>query len=168
MSNVEDKDDHDHGGGEALDPRLEAGWEALGDGDIEKARAAAKACAFIEELRPEGLMLEAACHREEGDVAAALEVLGKVVKADPEWCDPELWMAELLLDDSEDLDEALRHARRALDLAEEEDDYLAAVGVKAAIEIALDRPTEARKTLKGLPPPEAALGDPARAVELGQ
>ena len=166
MSNVEDE--HEDDGGEGLDPRLEAGWEALADGDVAKALAAAKTCASIEEVRPEALMLEAACHREEGDIAAALEVLAKVVKADPEWCDPELWSAELLLDESEDLDEALRHARRALDLAEEEDEYLAAVGVKAAIELALDRPTEARKTLKGLPPPEAALGDSARAIELGQ
>jgi len=166
MSNVENEDEKDDEG-EGLDPRLEAGWEALADGDVEKAREAAKACAFIEELRPEALMLEAACHREEGDVTAALEVLRKVVKVDPEWCDPELWTAELMLDQAEDLDEALRHARRALDLAEEEDEYLAAVGVKAAIELALDRPTEARRTLKGLPPPEAALGDSARAIELG-
>ena len=161
MTNIEEE-------GETLDPRLEAAWEALGEGDLVGARAAAKACAADEALRLDALMLEAACHREEGDDAAALAALGEVVKGDPDWCDPELWMAELLLDAGEDLDEALRHARRALDLAEEEDEYLAALSVKAAIEIGLDRPTEARKTLKGLPPADAALGDSSRAIELSQ
>ena len=113
-------------------------------------------------------MLEAACHRDEGNFAAALETLAQVSKGDPDWCEPEMWTAEVLFDEGEDLDEALRHARRALDLAEEEGEYLAALGLKAAVEVALDRPTEARKTLKGLPPPEASLGDGLQAIELSQ
>jgi predicted Zn-dependent protease with MMP-like domain/Flp pilus assembly protein TadD len=161
MTNIEEED-------EVLDPRLEAGWQALTEGDLEKARSAASACATVEALRLDALMLEAACHRDEGNFAAALETLAQVSKGDPDWCEPEMWMAEVLFDQGEDLDEALRHARKALDLAEEEGEYLAALGLKAAVEVALDRPTEARKTLKGLPPPEASLGDAVQAIELSQ
>jgi predicted Zn-dependent protease with MMP-like domain len=161
MTNIEEED-------EVLDPRLEAGWQALTEGDLEKARSAASACAADEALRLDALMLEAACHRDEGNFAAALETLAQVSKGDPDWCEPEMWMAEVLFDQGEDLDDALRHARKALDLAEEEGEYLAALGLKAAVEVALDRPTEARKTLKGLPPPEASLGDAVQAIELSQ
>lgn len=161
MEKVEEDD-------EVLDPRLEAGWQALSEGDLDKARSAASACAADEALRLDALMLEAACHRDEGNFAAALETLARVSQGDPDWCEPEMWTAEVLFDEGEDLDAALRHARKALDLAEEEGEYLAALGLKAAVEVALDRPTEARKTLKGLPPPEASLGDALQAIELSQ
>jgi predicted Zn-dependent protease with MMP-like domain len=156
--------------GEGLDPRLEDGWEALGEGDIETAREAVAACAKDddESVRLEALMLEAACEREDGNDAAAVKALERAVAADPEWCTPELWLAELLFDDDNGLTKALPHAKRAVDLAEEEDEYLAALNIKATIELALGKPSEARKTLKGLPAADASLGDPDRAVDLAE
>ena len=156
--------------GEGLDPRLEDGWQALEEGDIETAREAVAACAKDddESVRLEALMLEAACEREDGDDAAAVKALERAVLADPEWCTPELWLAELLFDDSNGLTKALAHAARAVELAEEEDEYLAALNIKATIELALGKPTEARKTLKGLPAADASLGDPDRAVDLAE
>lgn len=161
--NVEEED-------EVLDPRLAEGWQALEGGDIEAARAAVAACAKDDDeaVRLECLMLEAACEREDGDDEKALAALAKAAKADPEWCTPELWMAELLYDDTNGINQALQHAKRAVDLAEEEDEYLAALNIKAAIELSLGRPTEARKTLKGLPAADASLGDPDRAVDLAE
>src|SRR3569623_454178 len=142
---------------EDMDPGLAAGWESLENGEIEAARAAAKAYPEDGPLRVEALMLQAACEREEGDREAAMATLAKAAKAEPDFPTPELWMAEMLLDDGEQLEEALQHARRALDLAEEEEEYLAALSTKAAIELSLERPAEARKTLKELPPADTVL-----------
>jgi len=161
--------EHDHDDEqEEMDPGLVAGWEALEGGDLEAARAAAKAYPQDGPLRVEALMLEAACQREEGDRDSALETLAKAAAAEPDWATPELWMAEMLLDDAERLEEALSHAERALDRAEEEDEYLSALSTKAAIELSLERPADARKTLKELPPAETVLEDVSMALDLAQ
>ena len=51
--------------------------------------------------------------------------------ADPDWATPELWIAELLATEPETMEEARRHAERALDLADEEEEYLSALALKA-------------------------------------
>jgi predicted Zn-dependent protease with MMP-like domain/Flp pilus assembly protein TadD len=153
---------------EEMDPALTAGWEALENGDIDAARTAATSYPADGPLRVEALMLQAACEREEGDREAALATLAKAAKAEPDFATPELWMAEMLLDDGEQLEEALKHAERALDLAEEEEEYLSAVSTKAAIELSLERPAEARKTLKELPPADTILDDVAMTLDLAQ
>ena len=63
-------------------------------------------------------------------------------------------MAEILSESPEGQTEALRHAKRAVDLAEEEDEFLGALGCKAAIEVELGRLAEARKTF----PPDPSGG----------
>jgi predicted Zn-dependent protease with MMP-like domain len=173
------KDEERDDDAEGLDPRIEAGWRALDAGEIGAARTAAEAviAAGLPEnssdeaarmAHLDGLLLMAACAREEGDVAAAIESLKRAAKEDPAWCTPELWTAQLLADDPDRLGDALQHARRALDRAEGEDEYLEALACKAAIEIDLGRPTEARKTLTGLPPTDVALDDPLAALELAE
>lgn len=159
--------DHDHAHeDEAPDPELQAGWEALEAGNVEAARTAARAAIADKDRLLDGLLLDAACAREEGDVKGALASLTRAAAEDDEWCTPELWMGELLSEDPERGDEALRHARRALDLAEEEDEYLGALSLKAAIELDLGRPTEARKTLEGLPPADVPLEDPVATLDV--
>ena len=150
------------------DPGLMAGWEALENGDLEAGRKAAASYPADGPLHVEALMLQAACEREDGDREAALATLAKAAKAEPDFATPELWMAEMLLDDGEELEEALTHARRALDLAEEEEEYLAALSTKAAIELGLERPAEARKTLKELPPADTVLDDVNMTLDLAQ
>jgi len=162
-TNEDERDDE-----EEMDPALTAGWEALENGDIDAARTAATSYPADGPLRVEALMLQAACEREEGDREAALETLAKAAKAEPDFATPELWMAEMLLDDGEDLEGALKHAERALDLAEEEEEYLSAVSTKAAIELSLERPAEARKTLKELPPADTILNDVGMTLDLAQ
>ena len=151
-----------------MDPALAAGWEALESGNLEAARAAATGYPADGPLRVEALMLQAACEREDGDREAALATLAKAAQAEPDFATPDLWMAEMLLDDGERLEEALTHAGRALDLAEEEDEYLAALSTKAAVELSLERPAEARKTLKGLPPADTVLDDVPMTLDLAQ
>jgi predicted Zn-dependent protease with MMP-like domain/predicted Zn-dependent protease len=144
---------------------MQAAWEALESGDVAGARAMALTLADDESAAAEILMLEAACDREDGDVESALARLERAAKSDPEWCTPELWMAEVLGEIPERQAEGLRHAERAIDLADDEEEFLAALACKATIEIELGRPADARKTLANLPSAELPLDDPAEALE---
>ncbi|MES1205198.1 MAG: metallopeptidase family protein [Pseudomonadota bacterium] len=119
-------------------------------------------------LRLEGLLLLAACAREEGDTKGALESLSSAMEEDSDWCTPVLWTAELLAGEAENpdqLNDALRQARRALDLAEEEDEFLAALACTAAVELALGRKAAARKTLRDLPAADVPFDDPRASMD---
>jgi predicted Zn-dependent protease with MMP-like domain len=147
---------------------LDQAWQLLEQGNPAGARALADKLApsIDEEGKADIFLLRAACAREEGHSAEALELLAQTIAVDPEWVTPELWTAELLM--SEDrAAEALSHAARALDLAEEEDEYLEAVAVKAGIEIELGKLPAARETLGELPPADEVQIDPIWALELG-
>ena len=149
-----------------IDAAMQAAWEALEVGNVQKARTAAgEILAHWPVAAAEIAMLQAACDREEGHFESALARLAEAAKSDPEWATPELWMAEILSESPEGQAEALRHAKRAVDLAEEEDEFLGALGCKAAIELELGRLAEARKTLAELPPAEVPLADPVVALE---
>lgn len=153
-------------GAARTDALLEDGWAALEQGRVDDARRAAESVLAEDPAAPDALLLSAACDREQGNDDSARETLERAAAADPDWSTPELWIGELLAHDPARQDEALRHARRALELAEEEDDFLAALALKADLELELGRPTEARQTLRGLPPPELPLGDSFMTVDL--
>jgi predicted Zn-dependent protease with MMP-like domain/predicted Zn-dependent protease len=148
---------------------LDRAWQLLEEGDSAGARRMADRLAGSadEETRADLLLLRAACAREDGKVEEALDLLGQAAKADPEWVTPELWTAELLMSDPDRVKDALKHATRALDLAEEEDEYLEALAVKAGIEIDLGKLAEARTTLGQLPAPDEVQIDPVWAMEIG-
>jgi predicted Zn-dependent protease with MMP-like domain len=147
------------------DPRIEAGWRFVDEGNVAGAR---RAVAELPPDSPDVLLLLAACCREEDEPDRALVLLRHAAAADPQWAVPELWLAEILAADPEPerLEEALPHARRALDLAEDESDYLSAVTLKAGIELELGQAAEARKTLADLPPPEVPVEDLPLALEI--
>ena len=144
---------------------IDEAWEALEAGDLAGARRRAAA---LDADAPDTLLLLAACAREEGDSPQALDLLRRAAKADPEWATPELWIAELLATESETMEEAQRHAERALDLAEEEDEYLSALALKAGLEAELGELDEAKRTLSDLPPPDVVLGDLPLALEIAE
>jgi predicted Zn-dependent protease with MMP-like domain/predicted Zn-dependent protease len=144
---------------------LDAAWEALEQGDVAGARKRAQG---LEPDAPDTLLLLGACAREEGDLAQALEHLRRAAKADTEWATPELWIAELLANQPETMEEAQQHAERALDLAEEEDEYLSALALKAGLEAELGELDEAKRTLSDLPPPDVVLGDLPLALEIAE
>ncbi len=148
---------------QADDSAIRAAWDAFEAGKLETARRRAER---LGEDSPEGLFLRAACCREEDDVPGAIGFLKAAIAADPDWASPELAFAELLADAPESLAEARRHAERALDLAEEEDEYLSALALKAGLEAEAGEVDRARETLAELPPPEVALGDPDAALEI--
>jgi predicted Zn-dependent protease with MMP-like domain/Flp pilus assembly protein TadD len=147
------------------DAALDAAWEALEAGDVATAR---KRAARLEAEAPDTLLLLGACAREEDDVPQALDHLRRAAKADPEWATPELWIAELLATQPETMEEAQVHAERALDLSEEEDEYLSALALKAGLEAELGELDEAKRTLADLPPPDVAVGDTALALEIAE
>jgi predicted Zn-dependent protease with MMP-like domain/Tfp pilus assembly protein PilF len=148
---------------EESDPRIEAAWRALEAGEVTEAR---KLVGDLETGSPEALLLLAACARETGDDAEASKILRQAIAADPEWATPELWLAEILAGDPEASDEALGHAERALDLAEEEGEFLSAIALKAGLEAERGETGEARETLTALPPPEVRLGDLDLSLEI--
>lgn len=147
------------------DDALDAAWEALEAGDLAGARKRAER---LEAEAPDTLLLLAACAREEDDAPKALELLRRAAKGDPEWATPELWIAELLATQPETMEEAQHHAERALNLSEEEDEYLSALALKAGLEAELGELDEAKRTLANLPPPDVAVGDTALALEIAE
>jgi predicted Zn-dependent protease with MMP-like domain/Tfp pilus assembly protein PilF len=159
--------------------KLEEGWQALERGDRALARRIADEAVATpdtggdqpqrppEQMAP-ALLLLAACYREDGDHDHAVPLLRQAAKADPEWCTPELWLAELLAVQPETTAEARRHAARALDLADEEAEYLSALALKAGLEAELGEVDEAKETLQDLPAPDVSLGDPMLALEIAE
>src|SRR4249920_3617484 len=106
---------------------IRAAWDAFDAGHIDTARRRAER---LGEKSPEGLFLRAACSREQDDVAGAIALLERAIAADPEWASPELAFAELLAETPDRLSDARKHAARAVELAEEEDEYLSALALK--------------------------------------
>ena len=142
---------------------LEAGWDALEAGDPAAARQHA---GRLEAGDPDALLLLAACAREDDDVAGAVKHLRAAIAADGEWAAPELAMAELLAGDPDRIDEAHRHAARAVELADDEAEYLPALVLKAGLEAERGDPDAAQKTLAELPPAGTTLGDPDAALDI--
>ena len=153
----------DDGESGADDPRLEAAWGALEAGDVASARREAAA---LDQGSAETLLLLAACAREEGDGEQALALTARAAEAAPDWATPALWQAEMLAGDPERLEDALKQAGRAVDLADDEEEYLSSVALKAGLEIELGQLDEARETLEDLPPPDVRLGDLQAGVEI--
>jgi predicted Zn-dependent protease with MMP-like domain/thioredoxin-like negative regulator of GroEL len=134
---------------------LDRGWGLLDEGKIEEARGLAESELASEAENPDALLLLAMCCRHEGRGEDALDLLARVAVSDPEWPVPALWSAEILADELARPKEALEFASMALDLAEEENEFLDAILLKAGIEIDLGKHKSARQTLAELPPPEA-------------
>jgi predicted Zn-dependent protease with MMP-like domain len=148
---------------QAEDSAIRSAWSAFDAGHIDTARRRAER---LGDRSPEGLFLRAACCREEDDVDGALDLLKQAIAVEPEWASPELAAAELLAESPDKLDEARRHAQRAVELADEEDEYLSAVALKAELEAEAGDVKAARLTLAELPPPDVALGDTEAALEI--
>ena len=153
----------DDGEGEGGDPRVEAAWQALEGGDVTEARRLAEA---LDAKSPETLLLLGACCREEEDDAQAVAILKRAAAADPDWATPELWLGEILAGDPAATAEALQHATRALDLTDDETEFLSAVALKAGLETEMGETEEAKRTLAELPPPEVRLEDLDLALEI--
>jgi len=133
---------------------IDRGWNHLEAGNHAAARRVAEAELRDDPESPDALMLLAACHRGQGEFERALALLARAADAAPEWSEPAHWTAEILAQELERPAEALSHAACALDRAEEEDEFLDAILLKAGIEIQLGKTKAAQATLAELPPAE--------------
>jgi predicted Zn-dependent protease with MMP-like domain len=150
----------------SVEQDLDKAWELLEDGDLDGTRRLAVRLATEAPDEPDVLLLQAACAREAGESEEALALLGRAAAADPEWATPEIWAAELLAADPDRLPEALARATQAVERAEEEEEFLEALAVKAGIELDLGALSAARKTLGELPPIDVAAVDPSWSLEI--
>jgi predicted Zn-dependent protease with MMP-like domain/thioredoxin-like negative regulator of GroEL len=146
--------------------RLDRGWQSLEDGDVAGARRAARQVLRAEPGSLEAGLLQAACDRAEGRRAEAEQMLRRLAQADPEWATPVLSLAEVLAEDPERQAEALRHARRAVELAAA-DQGERLHGTVLVARLALDGGDEeaARDALRAVPPAES-LEDPDLALDV--
>jgi predicted Zn-dependent protease with MMP-like domain/Tfp pilus assembly protein PilF len=131
---------------------LEKGWRSFEDGEFEQSKAAAERELRDDPEDPEAMLLLAASHRGLGQSEDALKLLVTTSEVAGDWSAPELWMAEILAQDLDRPVEALAHATAALDRADEEDEFIDAVLLKAGLEIQLGKTKAARTTLAELPP----------------
>ena len=142
---------------EELNERLAEAWMCLDDGDVDGARTRGEQLALEVPDAPEIPFLLAACASAADNDDQALALLEKAVELDPGWAEPELRAAELLADRG-DLAAALERASAAQRKAEEdeaEQELLDALALKAGLELELDKPAQARRTLSALPSPKA-------------
>jgi predicted Zn-dependent protease with MMP-like domain/Flp pilus assembly protein TadD len=141
---------------ETLDERLEAGWQALEEGRLADAKREANLAEGLDGEAPEVPTLRGAILQAEGDHVGAMAAWRRSMKMDDSYFEPILLSAQLAGADG-DLEAALKLVERALDVAEEEEDYLEALLLKAEIELGLDEGDAAAQTLAELPPPSVDL-----------
>jgi predicted Zn-dependent protease with MMP-like domain/Flp pilus assembly protein TadD len=143
------------------DDPIERGWELLDNGKIDEARKLADRAVIADPKSPEAHTLVGAVANSEGDIEAALEAFERAMELDDQYLDPILLAAETYALDG-DTKEARQLCERALDVAEEEDEYVDALLLKTEIEMGDDDREAALKTLEELPPVEL----PTAALEL--
>ena len=136
------------------DETLEKGWQSFEDGEFEKAKTVAERGLRDDPEDPEAMLLLAASHRGMGQFDEALKLLETASDIAGDWSAPELWRAEILAQELDRPLDALAHATEALDRADEEDEFVDAVLLKAGLEIQLGKNKAARNTLSELPPLE--------------
>jgi len=141
-----------------LEQHLKAAWEALDAGDVAGARQRVDLAIALDAKSAETQLAAGAIAAQEGDFDAAGEAFGRAMKAAPDWFEPAFLYAELLAG-SDDLEGARRAIEQALDRAEEEEEYLDALLLKAEVLLALDQPDEAAVALAELPPVDLPLAD---------
>ncbi len=137
---------------DALTAHLDRGWDLLRKNDHRNAEISAQKALDLEKDSPEALTLLGAVAAAEGDEEEALEQFRRAMEADPEYVSPMLYTAEILLGPDGDPEEALKLVEEALELAEDEDEYLDALLLKAEALVQLgDADEEAKEALDELP-----------------
>jgi predicted Zn-dependent protease with MMP-like domain/Tfp pilus assembly protein PilF len=139
-----------------MEKELEAGWQNLDEGKLDEAHACAEAALKAAPDSPEAYTLRAAVAAAAGDSEAAFADYERAMALDAEYVEPRLLCAELAATEG-DGERARELCDEALDLAEEEDEYLDALLLKAEVELGDEDPDAAAATLAELPPADVAL-----------
>ncbi|MCS6913675.1 MAG: metallopeptidase family protein [Myxococcales bacterium] len=137
---------------DAISAHLDRGWDLLQKNDFRGATVSAQEVLKLDEQSPEAYTLLGAIAAAQGQAEEALEHYGRAMELDPEYIDPLLYAAETYMWPLGEYEEALELCQQALDMAEEEDEYLDALLLKAEVELGLGDLKAARATLSELPP----------------
>ena len=141
----------------SADDELEAGWKELQQGRADVARKHAEA-ALAEAQSADALTLLAAALAHEGEIEQAIKTAERGAKLDKEAFEPVFLLAELQAGVG-DIEPALDAVGKAVDRAEEEDEFISAILLKAELELAIGDDDAATQTLGELPPSNVPLHD---------
>lgn len=134
-----------------IEQHLERGYAALEADELPVAKTAADSALALDSGNAEAHMLRGQIAEREGDLEAAKRAYAAARKGDPTAMSPVLSLAEL-----EHASGQVANARKlfaqAMDLAEEEDEYVEAVLSRAEFELAEGDADAAREVLAELPP----------------
>ncbi|HVV87837.1 MAG TPA: metallopeptidase family protein [Kofleriaceae bacterium] len=123
-------------------------FQRLEEGDLEGARKKVALAARIDPQHPEVLSAQAAIAAIDGELDEAQGLLDQALERAPEHVGILIQAADLSL--ALDPERAVVHARKASELAEEEEELVAAIMVLAEAQVACERPAEARAALSEL------------------
>lgn len=138
---------------------LDRGWDYLEAGSLDEARQVGETLVQAQPDVAEGYVLLGMLDGIAGDPEEALARYQRALELDPELVDALIGAAELYIWEFGEHEKALELCERALDLAEEEDEYVDALLLKADAEVQLGHDRAAYATLCELP--ELALPDPS-------
>ena len=137
-------------------------FSKLEEGDLEGARKKLALAARIDPQHPEVLSAQAAICAIDGDLDEAQGLLAQALERAPEHVGILIQAADLAL--ALDPEEAVNHARKATELADEEDDLVAAILVLAEAHVQCERPADARAALGELA--TSAIDDPELILDV--
>jgi len=149
------RSDDDDPGMDELTAHLDRGWERLNDGDLAAAETSARAALVAEPESAEPYLLLGQIELARDDPERALDRFRKAIELDPDYAEPYLCAAETALFELEDPEQALELAEEVVDRAEDEEEFLDALLLKAEALLAFedeDADARARETLAELPP----------------
>lgn len=151
---------------------LDRGWDLVQKGDLAGAEVAARRVLEVDAESPEGYTLLGAIASTRGDADEAIDLYDKATTLDPEYVDPLLYLAELYLypppGREPNIDEARTLCKQALEIADEEDEYLDALLLTAEAEVQAGDLEEAASTLSELPPADTDLPEPQYHLRAGR
>lgn len=145
---------------------LDRCWEAMEGGDLEEAKRRALKLLRTDGDSPELYVLLGMIASGEGETEQALEHYHHAIEIDENYVEPMLCAAELYLWDVEDFEKAVELCEQALDHAEEEEEFVEALLLKAEGEALLGKESAAFASLSELP--DILLGDPGYHLRAGR
>ncbi len=148
-----------------LDDQLETAAELLTDGKLDEARQVLEAAQLTDPEEPAIYILLAQVGATGGDFEAAQASYEKALAIDPAYFEALYGLGQLIAAEGE-LDEAERIVGRAMDAAEEEDEFVDALLLRAEIQLGLDDEESAAETLAELPD-AVDLPDPEQHLRAG-
>ena len=145
---------------------LDRCWATMESGDLEEAKRRALKLLRTDGDSPELYVLLGMISSGEGEIEEALQHYQHAIEIDEHYVEPLLCAAELYLWDIEDFEKAVELCEKALDHAEEEEEFVEALLLKAEGEALLGKESAAFASLSELP--DILLGDPGYHLRAGR